>query len=162
MTLAVDLEGFGWSDPVTLPARPPALEGEDEHHEPSTTPSSSAADNARAPVGATPPAVTLTSSQQQRWRKRLGGGGGWRSWGAAARGWAEGAPVNVGVRLKDSHGAVLCVNAEVVFSACGLRQVRVCTSAREQGDGGGRVRDGDVYVSTSAVLEASMNMSGHR
>lgn len=64
----------------------------------------------------------------QRWRKHLrrSGRSEWRVCGVGAR-QAEKKPVNMELALRDRQGALLRVNAEVAFSACGLRRVRSCS-----------------------------------
>lgn len=116
--MAVHLDGFDWSDPVPLPS-PLAPDNVDEEGEATIA-------AIPVPAGAASSASTPTESQQQRWRKRLGGGRG-GGWSVTGRRVGEAAAINVEVELKDSRdeGSSLIVNAEIAFSACGLRKVRI-------------------------------------
>lgn len=122
VTLTVRMEGFGWSDAVTLPLPPSARHFDGGSPEPGTTvrhntqSAETGAANRASPTDANPP--------QQLWRKRLGAGS--RLWGGVAQGRAEKSHEKVHVELRDAEGGVLRVNAEVAFTASGLRQVCCC------------------------------------
>lgn len=121
--MAVRMEGFGWSDAVTLPLPPPARHFDGGSPEPGTAArrdtqsAETGAANRASPADASPP--------RQLWRKRLAAGS--RLWGGVvAPGRAEKSHEKVHVELRDAEGGVLRVNAEVAFTASGLRQVCCC------------------------------------
>lgn len=122
VTLAVRVEGFGWSDAVTLPLPPPARNHDGGSPEPGTA--------ARCDAQSTETSAANPASQrdakppQQLWLKHLGAGS--RMWRRGAQGRAENANRKVHVGLRDAQGGELRVNAEVALTASGLRQVRCC------------------------------------
>ena len=119
VTLAVRMDGFEWSDAVTLPLRTAARHYDGGSHEPRAAARSNTQSAETGAANSASP--TESNPVQQLWRKHLGSGS--RMWGAVARGRSEKACEQVHVGLRDAEGGVLRVNAEVAFSASGLRQV---------------------------------------
>lgn len=144
--MAVRLPGFAWSVAIPLPLFPPARlsscigRGEynaeastDEYGDHSVNNSNNDSSSpsswggARSPPSSIPSLLRSEDQEklQQSWRKVSNSGGrGGRRRGGSGMSWDDD-PMRVEIGLEDSGGAVLRVNADILFSSCGgVRQVR--------------------------------------